>query len=102
VRTALRRSRTRAVVSLVSLALCAGCHHSASAAGPTEALAQTPAPFASPPILAGTPDIATLAAKVKPSVVNITTVQEVKVPKTDFPFPGFPGFEGMFPFFHQG
>jgi serine protease Do len=100
--TAPRRSRARAVVSFVVLALCAGCHHSAAAAGPSEALAQTPAPFSSPPILAGTPDVATLAAKVKPSVVNITTVQEVKVPKTDFPFPGFPGFEDMLPFFHQG
>jgi serine protease Do len=103
VRSASRHSRARTAVSLFVLALCAGCHHSAAAAGPTEApVATTPAPFASPPVLAGTPDIATLAAKVKPSVVNITTVQEVKVPRGDFPFPGFPGFQDMFPFFRQG
>jgi serine protease Do len=98
---ASRYSRARAV-SVFILALCAGCHPSAAAAGPPEPPAQTPAPFASPPVLAGTPDVATLAAKVKPSVVNITTVQEVKVPRTEFPFPGIPGLEEMFPFFRQG
>jgi serine protease Do len=54
-------------------------------------------------VLPGTPDIATLVAKVKPSVVNITTVQAVKVPRGEFGFPGLPGgLEEMFPFFRQG
>jgi serine protease Do len=75
-----------------------GCQHRAAAASP-ESLAQTPAPFATPPVLPGTPDIATLAAKVRPSVVNITTVHEVHMPRGDF---GFPGFEDLMPFFHQG
>ena len=82
----------------LALAFGAGCQHSAAAASPPES-PQTAAPFSTPPVLPGTPDIATLVAKVKPSVVNITTVQEVKVPHGDF---GFPGIENLFPFFRQG
>jgi serine protease Do len=73
---------------LLSLSLAsAGCQRTAQAAPtPTAAaqpaspspLAQVPAPFATPPILAGTPDIATLVAKVKPAVVNITAIHDVK------------------------
>ncbi|MDP8999739.1 MAG: Do family serine endopeptidase [Myxococcota bacterium] len=78
----------------------AGCHPAAAAAAsPDPSAIQAPAPFATPPVLSGTPDIATLAAKVTHSVVNITTVQERKVPRGEF---GFPGLEGVFPFFHQG
>jgi serine protease Do len=80
----------------LALSLGTGCQHSASAASPPDA-PQTPAPFATPPVLPGTPDIATLVAKVKPSVVNITTVQEVKVPQQPFD-----GFGEMFPFFRRG
>ena len=82
----------------------AGCHSAAAAGAPVAAATppaesmQTPAPFATAPVLPGTPDIATLVARVKPSVVNITTVQEVKTPRGDFGFPG--GFEELFPFFH--
>lgn len=36
------------------------------------------APFAAPPLVSGQLDVATLAAKVKPSVVNVTTVHEGK------------------------
>jgi len=55
----------------------------------------TPAPFASPPLLPGTPDVAALVAKVKPSVVNITTVHEMRGVRGggNFPF----GFD-MSPF----
>jgi serine protease Do len=77
----------------------AGCQHTASAAAPPEPAPQASAPFATPPVLAGTPDVATLAAKVRPSVVNITTIQQVRVPHGDF---SFPGFGDMFPFFNQG
>jgi serine protease Do len=45
-----------------------------------EMTTSTPAPFATPPVLAGTADVATLAAKVKPAVVNITTIHEMKRP----------------------
>jgi serine protease Do len=81
------------------VAVGAGCQHSASAASPQDPLVQTQAPFATPPVLPGTPDIATLAARVRPAVVNITTIHEVHTPRGDF---GFPGFEDMLPFFRQG
>ncbi len=84
---------------LTSLAAGTGCQHPASAASPQDPLPQTAAPFATPPVLPGTPDIATLAAKVRPAVVNITTVHEVHMPRGDF---GFPGFGDMLPFFRQG
>src|SRR5579859_5626005 len=86
--------------TLLALSLGTGCQHAAAAdpASSTAASPQAPAPFASPPVLAGTPDIATLAAKVRPSVVNITTVHAVKVPRGDF---GFPEMGNLFPFFRQ-
>jgi len=87
--------------ALLPLALLgAGCQHSAAAASPPEPTGQTPAPFATPPVLPGTPDVATLVAKVRPSVVNITTVQQMHVPRGQFGFPG--GFGDLFPFFNQG
>jgi serine protease Do len=87
-------------LSILALSLAAGCQHAAAADPPstTAASPQAPAPFATPPVLAGTPDIATLAAKVRPSVVNITTVQAVKMPRGDF---GFPDLGNLFPFFRQ-
>ncbi|MGA2450725.1 MAG: Do family serine endopeptidase [Polyangiaceae bacterium] len=79
------------------LALGTGCQHAASAAGSSAAPA--PPPFASPPVLPGTPDVATLVSRVRPAVVNITTVHEVRVPHFDF---GFPDFENLLPFFGHG
>jgi serine protease Do len=91
--------KLRKLVPLTGLALVlgTGCQHSAGAASPPDAIPQTPAPFSTPPVLAGAPDVATLVAKVKPSVVNITTIHEVKVPRGDF---GFPDMSNLFPFFH--
>src|SRR5262245_36898402 len=77
---------------LVSAALClaAGSFSpTARATGPTSSAAPAPAPppFASPPVLAGTPDVATLVARVTPAVVNITTIHDVRVPQIgEFPF----------------
>ncbi|HEY2512457.1 MAG TPA: Do family serine endopeptidase [Polyangiaceae bacterium] len=73
------------------LGIAAGCqNHVAQAAGSTTASdVSTAAPFATPPVLAGTADIATLAAKVKPAVVNITTVHEMHRTRMDMP-EGFP------------
>ena len=84
---------------LTALAAGTGCQHPAAAASPQESLPETPAPFATAPVLPGTPDIATLAARVRPAVVNITTVHEVHMPRGDF---GFPGFGDLLPFFNQG
>jgi serine protease Do len=84
-------------LSALALALGSGCQGSAKAAAPSDSAPQTPAPFSTPPVLPGTPDIATLAARVKPAVVNITTVQEVRVPQVDMPDIG-----EMFPFFGRG
>jgi serine protease Do len=86
------------VASGTGLVSGTGCQHPA-AASPQDPVAQTPAPFATPPVLPGTPDIATLAARVRPSVVNITTVHQVHVPRGEF---GFPGLGDLMPFFRQG
>jgi serine protease Do len=83
-------------LTVLALSVGTGCQHSASASPPAEATAQAPAPFATPPVLAGTPDVATLVAKVKPAVVNITTVQEVRAPQADMP-----DLSELFPFFQQ-
>jgi serine protease Do len=88
--------------TLCVLSFGAGCQRPAVAASPPQAIGSVAAPFATPPVLPGTPDIATLAARVSPGVVNITTVQQVHVPRSDFNLPGFPGFGGLFPFFNQG
>ncbi len=88
------------VVCLALLTATVSCRHASAAASPppaatTTAFASVPAPFATPPVLPGTPDVATLVAKVKPAVVNITTVHEIAVrrPGIEFPF-GFDPFGG--------
>jgi serine protease Do len=72
------------------LAFATGCHgHVAQAASAASNEISTQAPFATPPVLAGTADVATLAAKVRPAVVNITTIHEMRAAKLDLP-EGFP------------
>ncbi|HWL85842.1 MAG TPA: Do family serine endopeptidase [Polyangiaceae bacterium] len=72
------------ILSIVSLgALSVGCKLADAAAPPPTAQS---APFATPPVLAGAPDVATLVAKVNPSVVNITAVHDVKAPRIPIPF----------------
>jgi serine protease Do len=81
--------------TLLALALGVGCHHAASA---SQTAATQPAPFATPPMLTGAPDVATLVAKVKPAVVNITTTRNVRISNMSGmrAFPGIPGFEEFF------
>jgi serine protease Do len=85
----MKRNRTLllSLVGALSLGLAAtGCQNhvaQAASAGPTELVTQ--APFATPPVLAGTADVATLAARVKPAVVNITTMHEMHRPKMEMP-----------------
>jgi serine protease Do len=93
-------SRTLLPALLPLALLASACQHSAAAASPPEPNAQAPAPSATPPVLPGTPDVATLVAMVRPSVVNITTVQQMHVPRGQIGLPG--GFGDMFPFFNQG
>src|SRR5882672_6246957 len=102
-------------VFLLPLILAAGCQRqsptaSAQGAFPSGALAAdstsksssadtltaTPAPFATPPLLPGTPDVAALVAKIKPSVVNITTIHEMRQQKGDENSPF--GIDPFFPF----
>jgi serine protease Do len=64
-------------------------------ASATPPAAPGPAPFSSPPTLPGAPDVATLAARVRPAVVNITVTEEVRTsqaPELPFDFfgPGGP------------
>jgi serine protease Do len=98
---------------LVAALAAAGCQHAlAQAAGsaaepvpgaassPQGALAgSTPAPFATPPVLTGMPDVATIVARVRPAVVNITTEMKAS-PNVAFDSPFELGPFGNF--FHGG
>ncbi len=91
------------IVLATALGIGAGCQkHFAQAANPTASPSATAAPsgaapFTTPPVLAGTPDVATLVARVTPAVVNITTTHDVKGSQGEFEFPfGFDPF-GVFP-----
>ncbi|MGH7440581.1 MAG: trypsin-like peptidase domain-containing protein, partial [Polyangiaceae bacterium] len=87
------------VTAALAAAPVAGCHdNKASAAQP---LPNTAPPFASPPTLTGTPDIAALVAKVKPAVVNITSVHTERVRGGLLDVPGFPDLRGFFGFHEE-
>ena len=72
------------VVLAVALAMGFGCRRHSAPPSP-QPLPQTPAPFAGAPVSAGTPDIADLVARVRPSVVNITAVHEIALPHHGWP-----------------
>jgi serine protease Do len=95
----MAKRKTIALVLSASLCLAMGSRAGiAHATDPTTSVAPpaTPAPFNTPPVLAGTPDVATLVARVTPAVVNITTIHDVRVPQIgEFPF-GLNPF-GLFP-----
>lgn len=75
------RSYALAAALAASLVVVSGSH-SRAVAEPAQGLnassGTAAAPFATPPTLAGAPDVATLVAKVKPAVVNITATQETQ------------------------
>ena len=97
----------KAPLLLLSMALAACPHGQTAQQKPTLAAATTPttadsaapsgesaAPFATPPVLPGTPDIAALAARVRPAVVNITVTEEAstdEAPSFQLPFDFFFG-----------
>jgi serine protease Do len=86
---------------LAAALVAAGCQHTlAQAAGsaadpapstvgsPQVALSgNAPAPFATPPVLTGMPDVATIVARVRPAVVNIMTEKASPNVAFDSPFP---------------
>jgi len=79
----------------IGLLIAAGCHEATATASSTlTSPPSTPAPFATPPVLAGTPDVATLVARVKPAVVNITTTHAVKLTRGPMQLPFGFGFGG--------
>jgi len=73
-----RQSPTTTAGPQSSLGSATASSQDARSAASEAILSPTPAPFATPPLLAGTPDVASLVAKIKPSVVNITTVHEMR------------------------
>src|SRR5690349_3131513 len=99
------------VRSILSLAVCAlplvGCRRLEMGRGDTLAsgppvVAPVPqssaAPFRSPPVLPGAPDVASLVARVRPAVVNITVTSESRPlgPTSQIPFDFFFGHRGPF------
>jgi serine protease Do len=102
-------------VALVAALSAAGCQHAlaqasgsapaplpAQAGSPQAALAgEGPAPFATPPVLTGMPDVATIVARVRPAVVNILVEKASPNVVFDSPFP-FPFDFGPFGNFHGG
>ncbi|WP_394837830.1 Do family serine endopeptidase [Pendulispora rubella] len=78
-------SRFFSLIAPILVLGLAGCQPAAAAPPPSNG-GQSSAPFASPPVLSGAPDVATLVAKVNPSVVNITAVHDVKQRRIPFPF----------------
>jgi serine protease Do len=102
-------------VGLVAALAAAGCQHAlAQGAGSQPqpspgapaysqggVAGEGPAPFATPPVLTGMPDVATIVARVRPAVVNIMT--EMKTPNVAFDSPSpFPFDLGPFGNFHGG
>jgi serine protease Do len=70
----------RTIIPLTALTLVlGGCQHSAAASSPQDPMPQTPAPFASPPVL------------------PVTTVQEVRTPHSGFNAPDMPDIFKFFP-----
>jgi serine protease Do len=88
-------TRNRMVVLVIAALLSsgAGCKRlkedraQTAASAPAPLSTSTIAPFASPPVLSGTPDVAALVARVNPTVVNITTVHEIRQPNNEFDWP---------------
>src|SRR3954469_19557981 len=93
-----RMKRARVVIAAwLTLSSVAGCRRAGFKdtfaqgfdAAPTVVSSSSP-PLSSPPHSTGTPDVAALVARVNSSVVNITTVHDVKQQGLDFdPFDFF-------------
>ena len=78
----MKAGKPQQLVFVLAFTGMVGCHPrfkdgpalaATAAPGATAATGSVSAPFASPPLLPGTPDIAGLVDKVNATVVNITT-----------------------------
>ena len=111
-RADMYRSKQLGAITLLGVALLApGCAKGKNQTQPQSPTAKPEAsqsanqtvfgqaapPMATPPVLAGTPDIAALVEKVQPVVVNITTSSSVPTPKMVDPFEFFFGPNGQHP-----
>ena len=72
-----------ALASLLTVTFASGCRREekptvAETTGAEITLPAASAPFPTPPVLPGTPDVPALVAHVRPGVVNITTTQQTK------------------------
>jgi len=95
---------SKVALAVATLALLPACENRRFAAGAPPRTETTltsiesgPAPFATPPVLPGAPDIATLAAAVTPSVVNITAIQEIRMKRDENGIDPFEFFFGARP-----
>ncbi len=80
-----------AALALSLVVALAGCRRGKPIPiGPTGSVQPEPiaaAPFKDPPVLPGSPDVATLVERVRPEVVNIMVEEYVKVPRSIFTLP---------------
>jgi serine protease Do len=78
---ALRKSPSLklATVALIS-AIAVGCHGTRTKPPGQTTLTSSEMHLAMPPVMPGIPDVATLASKVSPCVVNVTVTEELRVP----------------------
>jgi serine protease Do len=89
--------RGGAAVGLVVVLAAVGCKRDEPRPSETQTtqapvvLPMRSAPFPTPPVLPGTPDVPALVAAVRPSVVNITSESEVHQPSRVDPFEFFFG-----------
>jgi serine protease Do len=86
-------------LALVVLGAASGCKRDerpseTQTTGAPVVLPVQSAPFPTPPVLPGTPDVPALVAAVTPSVVNITTESEIQRPRVVDPFEFFFGGRG--------
>ncbi len=91
-----------ATLTIVVLGMALGCKRQdrpgeTRTTGGEVVLPAAPAPFPSPPVLAGALDVPGLVAAVRPTVVNITTEADVPRPRGVDPFEFFFGPRGRGP-----
>jgi serine protease Do len=83
----LVRCSLRAIL-IAALSMSAGCRRPTKVkaapvtCSPPAAVTITSAPSTAAPAIGGAPDVAALVAKVTPAVINVTTTQDLRLPRT--------------------